>query len=81
MERRLRLNEDILRILTIKTDDLPEEPSVVLANRGERSRYRDRPERSEERAPRQSESSNEAAPEAAPKAATTPETETEGESA
>jgi small subunit ribosomal protein S6 len=50
MERQMRLNEDILRILTIKTDDLPEEPSVVMANRGERSRYRDRPERNEERA-------------------------------
>lgn len=78
MERRLRLNEDILRILTIKTDDLPEEPSVVLANRGERSRYRDRPERSEERAPRQTEPSADAAP---AEAASTPEPVSEGESA
>lgn len=78
MERRLRLNEDILRILTIKTDDLPEEPSVVLANRGERSRYRDRPERSEERTPRPTEPTADAAP---AEAASTPETVSEGEGA
>ena len=45
MERLMGLNEDVLRLLTLRTDDLPEEPSVVMANRGERGgRYgRDRP--------------------------------------
>jgi small subunit ribosomal protein S6 len=76
MERQMRLNEDILRILTIKTDDLPEEPSVVMANRGERSRYRDRPERNEERAPHRPDSTED---EVAEKPAS--ETSSEGESA
>lgn len=58
MERLLRLNEDILRILTIRTDDLPEEPSVVMASRNERTRYRDRPDRNEDRAPRRDASTN-----------------------
>ncbi|MEX2617579.1 MAG: 30S ribosomal protein S6 [Alphaproteobacteria bacterium] len=45
MERLMGLNEDVLRLLTLRTDDLPEEPSVVMANRNERGgRYgRDRP--------------------------------------
>ena len=45
MERQMGLNEDVLRLLTLRTDDLPEEPSVVMANRNERGgRYgRDRP--------------------------------------
>ncbi|MDA0664973.1 MAG: 30S ribosomal protein S6 [Proteobacteria bacterium] len=45
MERQMGLNEDVLRLMTLRTDDLPEEPSVVMANRGERGgRYeRDRP--------------------------------------
>lgn len=36
MERLMGLNEDILRVLTLRTDDLPEEPSVVMANRNDR---------------------------------------------
>jgi small subunit ribosomal protein S6 len=45
MERQMGLNEDILRVMTVRTEDLPEEASVVMANRGERGgRYgRDRP--------------------------------------
>ena len=79
MERQMRLNEDILRILTIKTDDLPEEPSVVMANRGERSRYRDRPERNEERAPHRPDSTASTGDAVAEKPAS--ETSSEGESA
>ncbi|MFT6580093.1 MAG: small subunit ribosomal protein S6 [Alphaproteobacteria bacterium] len=80
MERQLRLNEDILRFMTIRTDDLPEEPSVVMASRSERTRYRDRPERNEDRAPRREASS---APEKAPEPAAenTPATASEGENA
>ena len=44
MERQLGLHEDVLRFMTLRTDDLPEEPSVMTASRGDRgSRYgRDR---------------------------------------
>ena len=45
LERQMGLNEDVLRVMTVRTDDLPEEPSVVMASRNERGgRYgRDRP--------------------------------------
>jgi small subunit ribosomal protein S6 len=38
MERRLKINEDILRFLTIRVDELPKEPSAILAKREERKR-------------------------------------------
>lgn len=40
MERRMRLHDDVLRYMTVRTEDLPEEPSVVLARRDERDRDR-----------------------------------------
>ncbi len=47
MERQMRLNEDVLRHLTIRTDDLPEGPSAVMQGRGERERaHRDGDDRS-----------------------------------
>lgn len=36
MERVMRLNDDVLRTLTVKVDALEEEPSVVMQNRGSR---------------------------------------------
>jgi small subunit ribosomal protein S6 len=45
MERNMRLNEDILRYLTIRLEEFEEGPSVMLQNRGrsdERDRDRDR---------------------------------------
>ncbi|MFD2207829.1 30S ribosomal protein S6 [Kiloniella antarctica] len=36
MERIMRLNDDVLRTLTVKVDALEEEPSVVMQNRGSR---------------------------------------------
>lgn len=45
MERNMRLNEDILRYLTIRVEELEEAPSAVLQNRGrgdDRDRDRDR---------------------------------------
>ena len=47
MERLMGLHEDVLRVLTLRTDDLPEEPSVVMAKRNDRGgRYgRDRSDR------------------------------------
>lgn len=45
LERNMRINEDILRYLTVRVDALEEGPSAVLLNRGrgdERDRGRDR---------------------------------------
>lgn len=36
MERQMRLNEDIVRHLTIRLDELSEGPSVVMESRGDR---------------------------------------------
>jgi small subunit ribosomal protein S6 len=35
MERQLRLNEDILRFMTIRVDDLDEAPSAILSRKSE----------------------------------------------
>ncbi len=43
MERNMRLSEDVLRYMTVRTDDLPTEASVVMQRKDERS---DRPARS-----------------------------------
>jgi len=59
LERQLRLNEDVIRILTVRQDTLDETPSIIMQNkqsrdgRGDRRRDRDddRPPR-EDRAPR-----------------------------
>jgi small subunit ribosomal protein S6 len=54
MERQLSINEDVLRYMTIRVEELDLELSPILARR-ERERERgDRPERGdrEERAPR-----------------------------
>ncbi len=41
IERRLKINEDVLRFLTVKVDEISAEPSPILAKREERKR-RDR---------------------------------------
>lgn len=44
-ERNLRLNEDVLRLMTIRVEELDDEPSVMMKNknsRDERSRRDDR---------------------------------------
>ena len=38
MERTMRLSEDILRYMTVRAEDLPEEPSVFMQRRDERGR-------------------------------------------
>ncbi len=40
MERTMRINEDVLRYMTVRVDALEEGPSAVLAGRGERDRER-----------------------------------------
>ena len=42
LERNMRLNEDILRYLTLKIDKLPEGPSVMMTARPDRPRRTDR---------------------------------------
>ena len=44
MERHMRLSEDVIRILTIRVDELEEEPSVVMQSRGSRDHGRGRNE-------------------------------------
>jgi small subunit ribosomal protein S6 len=44
LERTMRINEDVLRYLTIRVDTLEEGPSAVMQNRGSRE---DRPRRSD----------------------------------
>ena len=44
LERTMRINEDVLRYLTIRVDALEEGPSPVMLNRGSRE---DRPRRSD----------------------------------
>jgi small subunit ribosomal protein S6 len=41
MERLMGLNEDILRVLTIKVDELEEAPSAQMQNRSREGRYED----------------------------------------
>src|SRR5713101_5949269 len=43
MERNMRINEDVLRLLTVRVDALEEGPSAVMQSRGSRE---DRPRRS-----------------------------------
>jgi small subunit ribosomal protein S6 len=48
MERNMRLNEDVLRTLTLRVDELEEEPSAILAAKGRDDRgRRDRGPRSD----------------------------------
>ena len=55
MERNMRLNEDIIRLMTIRVDELEEGPSAMMRNRGQRDDRgrggRDR-DRDRERRPR-----------------------------
>jgi small subunit ribosomal protein S6 len=44
IERRLKINEDVLRYLTIRVDEIAADPSPILAKREERKR-RDRDDR------------------------------------
>ncbi|KAF0139606.1 MAG: small subunit ribosomal protein S6 [Rhodospirillaceae bacterium] len=42
MERQMRINEDVLRYLTVRTDKLDDQPSPILQNRGGREGERGR---------------------------------------
>ena len=58
MERQARLNEDVIRFMTVRVDKLTEGPSIVLKQKADKDQRRggrdrgdrgDRPERSERR--------------------------------
>ena len=76
MERNIRLSEDILRYMTIKTETLPKEPSLLMSRKDERQAPRGRDNTN--RAPDSHKDAPEAqlTPKATPKATpeTTPET-------
>ena len=43
LERNMRINEDVMRYMTVRVDELDENPSIMLTSRGSRdSRDRDR---------------------------------------
>lgn len=48
MERQMRLNEDVIRYMTIKVDALSEEPSVMMQNRSSRDERPRRDSRDQE---------------------------------
>ena len=50
MERQMRINEDVLRYMTIRVDELEEGPSAIMRNRGSEDRPR-RPREDGEDAP------------------------------
>jgi len=82
MERNMGLSEDVLRHLTIRLDELPEGPSIMMqakSDRGDRGRRPDRPDRPDRDRPQRfdqdhqgdaprAERATEAAPDDAPKA-------------
>jgi len=71
MERNMRINEDVIRYLTVKVEQLEEGPSAMLQGRdradrerGDRDRDRDRPRyRDDDRPPREERAPREGAPE------------------
>lgn len=75
LERNMRLNEDILRFMTIKVDELQEEQSIMMKNKGSRD---DRGRRDRDDRPRETREA--AAPKAESETAeSAPETEKEGD--
>ncbi len=58
MERQMRLNEDVVRFLTLRVDELEEGPSVVVQNRGGRDDRRGPRRDRQDRPPRSSDSDN-----------------------
>lgn len=67
MERQMGLNEDVLRHMTLRTEEIPEGPSVVMQGRGDR----DRPRRDDDnRPPRHERPSRDETPEKAKEGAT-----------
>ena len=83
-ERNMRLNEDVLRLMTIRVDELDTEPSVMMRNKNSRDERSRRDDRSDNKPAAMPVATTEAAPEVKAEAASTEaaapaETKTEGE--
>lgn len=52
MERQLRLNEDIMRFMTIRVEEHEEGPSVVVRSKADKDRRGPRPDRNNDRGDR-----------------------------
>ena len=83
-ERNMRLNEDVLRLMTIRVDELDAEPSVMMRNKNSRDERSRRDDRSDNKPAATPVAATEAAPEVKAEAASTEaaapaETKTEGE--
>ncbi|WP_068089393.1 30S ribosomal protein S6 [Polycladidibacter stylochi] len=60
MERQMGLNEDILRFMTVRVDELDENPSAMMQKKDRDDRRRsDRPQGGRERGPRRNEAAAE----------------------
>ncbi|WP_068312387.1 30S ribosomal protein S6 [Polycladidibacter hongkongensis] len=60
MERQMRLNEDILRFMTIRVEELDENPSAMMQKKDRDDRRRgDRPQGGRDRGPRRTEAAAE----------------------
>ncbi len=59
MERQMRLNEDVIRTLTIRVDELEEGPSVMMRSKGRDDRPRSRSDQPRNEAPKDDRPRNE----------------------
>lgn len=79
-ERNMRLNEDVLRLMTIRVDELDAEPSVMMRNKNSRDERSRRDDRSDNKPAPKADAAPESKTEAASTDAATPaENKTEGE--
>jgi len=84
MERQMSINEDVLRVLTIRVDELEAGESAILRSRGSRDERRPRGDRSDnrerrDRPPAREASDNRGTP--APKSDSPVKTSSEGDAA
>jgi len=81
-ERNMRLNEDVLRLMTIRVDELDAEPSVMMRNKNSRDERSRRDDRSDNKPAPKPDAAPEAKTDAAPEAKTdaAPEAKTEAAS-
>ena len=77
LERNMRINEDVLRYMTIRVDELDENPSIMLTSRGPRDNRDRGRDRNQGHEPRPAAEARGEAPADTPTAEPTPETATE----
>jgi len=78
MERQIRINEDIIRHLTLRMDELEEGESVIMRNKSSRDERGDRPRFNDnQRGDRKPETTGNASAASTPSAESAPEAKTE----